>query len=289
MSMTQLLALETSDTAVLAGAQLDAYYAATPLVLDLNGDGVRTTSSSQGVHFDLNATGNASARVGWASAQDGLLVMDRNGDGTIGNGSELFGGSTLNAEGQRAGNGYAALGALDSNHDGIISAADVDFSKLQVWVDANQDGISGNGELKSLADLGILSMDLNAQQGTEMDNGNLLGLVSSYTKVDGSTHEMADVWFHRDISATGSAESALAGLSTDDVLAGPGQSAALDALSASVPATASKPDDAGGAVTSADTTVASTAMTSADAPADTSLAVDPTKGLLEQQQNNLLF
>ncbi|MEK2481579.1 hypothetical protein AAAB32_10030, partial [Lactobacillus acidophilus] len=77
---------------------------ATPIVLDLDGNGVTTVSSSAGVMFDLNATGNAS-RVGWASAQDGLLVMDVNGDGIINNGSELFGGATRLGNGERAGNG----------------------------------------------------------------------------------------------------------------------------------------------------------------------------------------
>ena len=93
---------------------------------------------------------------------------------------------------------HAALSALDSNHDGHINAKDTDFSKLQVWVDANHDGKTDAGELKTLADLGIADLNLGATKGTDVDHGNLIGLVSSYTKSDGSTHEMSDVWFTKD-------------------------------------------------------------------------------------------
>jgi trimeric autotransporter adhesin len=169
-------------------------------VLDLDGNGVRTTAAADGVNFDLNATGNAQ-RVGWASATDGLLVMDRNGDGRINDGSELFGTGTRDAAGSRAVDGYQAMRFEDSNGDGLLSAADARFSELQVWVDANQDGKTDAGELQGLVDLGIVSLDLGAAAGTQVDNGNLLGLVSHYTTVDGSQHQMADVWFTKDTSA----------------------------------------------------------------------------------------
>jgi len=269
MSMTQVSAFETEDIAVMTGVQLDAMVAATPIVLDLDGNGVSTVSSSAGVSFDLNATGNAS-KVGWASATDGLLVMDRNGDGLISDGTELFGGSTQTADGQRAGNGYAALAQIDSNLDGIISAADASFKQLQVWVDADQDGLTDDGELKSLADLGILSLDLNAQTGTEVDNGNLLGLVSSYTTTDGQTKEMADVWFSRDTaSATDASATAQASLTLSDVLAdtaGSTETAAIDSLSAGE-----------------STTVVSSSTNT------TTVVVDIGKDLLDQQNNTPLI
>jgi hypothetical protein len=67
-------------------------------MLDLNGDGVQTLSAARGVQFDLTGTGQA-AQVGWASAQDGLLVRDINGDGVINDGRELFGAATELATG----------------------------------------------------------------------------------------------------------------------------------------------------------------------------------------------
>ncbi|HET8870129.1 MAG TPA: hypothetical protein VFM48_06765, partial [Aquabacterium sp.] len=139
-------------------------------------------------------------QVGWVSSSDGLLVWDKNGDGKINDGSELFGTATKLENGQRAGDGYTAMSALDSNHDGILSATDAHFKDLKVWVDTNHNGITDAGEMKSLHDLGIVSLDLHAQKGTAIDNGNLLGLVSSYTTTDGKQHAMADVWFSKDTS-----------------------------------------------------------------------------------------
>ncbi len=200
MSMTQVSAFEGADISVMTASQIDAIFAASPIMLDLDGHGVNTTAAAQGVNFDLNATGSAH-KVGWASAGDGLLVMDRNGDGKIGDGSELFGTATRLADGTRAGNGYEAMAQHDSNHDGVLSGADVDFQKLQLWVDANVDGKTDAGELHSLAEFGVASLDLKGLAGTQVDNGNLLGLTSTYTTTDGAQHATADVWFAKDTPA----------------------------------------------------------------------------------------
>ena len=165
----------------------------TPLVLDLNGDGVRTTALSEGVLFDNHHTGTPQ-RMGWTDGKDGLLVRDINHDGRINNGSELFGSGTDTATGKAA-DGYAALAQHDANADGVIDAQDAIFKELQVWVDANRDGATDACELQSLAELGIASLDLQAQAGTHLDNGNTLGLVSSWTDTQGQVHELADVWF----------------------------------------------------------------------------------------------
>jgi hypothetical protein len=197
MSATQMAAFETEDIAMMDGAQLDAFLMASPIVLDLDGNGIRTVSAAEGVQFDLNATGN-SAQVGWVGAGDGLLVRDRNGDGVINDGRELYGVATLNANGQRSGNGYAAMATEDSNGDGKLSAADANFGELRVWVDGNQDGKTDAGELQGLVDLGITEIDLNYAVTSEMNNGNYVGMVSSYTTADGQTREVADVWFAKD-------------------------------------------------------------------------------------------
>jgi len=167
------------------------------------------------VMFDLNGTGNA-AKVGWASATDGILVMDRNHDGKINDGTELFGVATIGADGKRAGNGYVAMSFEDTNKDMKLDANDEHFKDLRVWIDANQDGKTDDGELKTLEELGIVSLNLNHQVGTEVDNGNLLGLVSNYTTKDGADHAMADVWFAKDTTTP-----AAANVSINDVLAAP--------------------------------------------------------------------
>ncbi len=124
--------------------------------------------------------------------------MDRNNDGVINDGKELFGSGTRLADGTRAADGFAAMAAEDSNRDGKLDAQDANWSKLQVWVDGDHDGVTDAGELKSLAELGITSFDLSAAKGSDVNNGNFVGLVSKFTKDDGSTHTLADVWFAKD-------------------------------------------------------------------------------------------
>jgi hypothetical protein len=146
------------------------------------------------VNFDLLANGQP-VQTGWVGAGDGLLVLDHNQDGSINDGSELFGSSTVLADGSKAVDGYQALAQLDTNQDGVISSADAQFAKLGVWVDGNADGQTGKAELKSLADLNISQLSLNAQVTTDINNGNLVGLTSSYQTTDGANHTAADVWF----------------------------------------------------------------------------------------------
>ncbi|MBF0804229.1 hypothetical protein IR141_07740 [Neisseria sp. 19428wB4_WF04] len=132
--------------------------------------------------------------TGWVSADDGLLVIDRNGDGIINNGGELFGDSSVLQNGEHAAHGYAALAGFDSNSDGLIDNKDEKFAALKVWRDLNQDGISQEGELFGLAELGIQSLDL-AYQNTDirLDNGNTIAQKGSYTLSDGRKREMGDL------------------------------------------------------------------------------------------------
>jgi hypothetical protein len=139
-----------------------------------------------------------------------LLVLDRNHDGVIDDGSELFGTATPSAAGGASKDGFAALADLDTNHDGVIDAKDAQFGELRVWVDANADGVSQSDELKSLADLHIAQLNLNASTSGAIDNNNWVRLVSSYTTTDGQSHAMADVWFLTDQSAQASRDAAAA-------------------------------------------------------------------------------
>lgn len=132
--------------------------------------------------------------MGWISSKDGFLAIDRNHDGAINDGSELFGSSTKLADGSNAVDGFQALQTMDSNKDGVVDAKDAGFADLRVWVDANQDGVSQSSELHTLADLGITSLNLGATRTVDGDNGNVIGLVSSYTTADGQAHELSDVW-----------------------------------------------------------------------------------------------
>ncbi|MET0310721.1 MAG: calcium-binding protein, partial [Burkholderiaceae bacterium] len=130
-----------------------------PLVLDLDGDGVELAPANGSVLFDHDANG---IRTGtqWVRPDDGLLVRDRDGNGTIDSGRELFGDQTVLASGQRAVDGFEALGEMDANGDGVVNAIDAGFEQLRVWRDLNQDGRSQAGELQSLAGLGITGVRL---------------------------------------------------------------------------------------------------------------------------------
>ncbi|WP_165091000.1 calcium-binding protein [Neisseria yangbaofengii] len=163
------------------------YHVYDPLVLDLDGDGIETvgTQGYKGALFDHNSDGIRTS-TGWISADDGLLVIDRNGDGLINNGGELFGDSTVLKDGSNAAHGYAALAEVDTNSDGKIDAQDADFAKLKVWRDLNQDGVSQEGELFTLAELNIQSLDVAYQDvDTCLGNGNILAQKGSYPLTGG--------------------------------------------------------------------------------------------------------
>lgn len=194
MSMTQVAAFSTDDYALMSGAQQAALNAVSPIILDLDRNGVSTLSAAEGVQFDLTGTGHT-GQYGWVAQGDALLVRDINGDWAINDGRELFGAATQLADGSRAGNGYVALGALDSNSDGRIDGMDAAFGELKLWVDADSDGVTDIGELRGLVETGISSLSLGHVASDRMDNGNAVALVGSYETSDGATHEMADVWF----------------------------------------------------------------------------------------------
>ena len=165
-----------------------------PLVVDLNGDGVQTLGLEQGVVFDLAGSGTP-VKTGWVSAQDGLLAIDLNQDGVINSGAELLGSGTTLANGSKAADGWAALATLDSNADGVIDLRDARFADLRVWRDADSDGVTDAGELLTLPDAGIASLAVTPDASTTAQNGNLLMGTASVTHTDGRTTAMTDAWF----------------------------------------------------------------------------------------------
>lgn len=95
-----------------------------PLVVDLDGDGVETVGVSEGVYFDHDGNGFAE-KSGWVGKDDGILVRDINNNGTIDNGTELFGNNSVLSSGAKAANGFEALKELDSNKDGIVNEGEL--------------------------------------------------------------------------------------------------------------------------------------------------------------------
>ena len=131
-----------------------------PIVLSFGDEMIQTVHPFlSNVNFDLDGDGLPN-KTGWISRKDGFLAVDRNGNGKIDDGTELFGEATILHSGVRAANGYAAMADLDENHDGYLDEHDGMFRKLVVWFDRNQDGISQPSELFKLSDLGITRLSV---------------------------------------------------------------------------------------------------------------------------------
>jgi len=165
-----------------------------PLTLDLDGDGLETLGTGESnVLFDHDADGVATG-TGWVYRDDGFLVWDRNGNGLIDSGRELFGDSTLKSNGQVAVDGFDALTDLDANTDGKVDALDPNFANLRVWRDLDQDGITDAGELSLLASLGITGFNTAKTANSQvLPDGNRIADLGTYIKSDGSTATMGDV------------------------------------------------------------------------------------------------
>jgi hypothetical protein len=240
-STAQLSSLTDGQVLVLNTASLStaqtSVLVSTPLILDLNGDGVRTVGLDAGVVFDLEGSGQMRS-VGWASPEDGFLVSDLNQDGIINNGTELFGSATVLPNGETANDGFQALATYDDNQDGVVNTQDSGWNSLKVWTDANQDGLSQAGELRSLTEMGITQLNLNPTESSEQQGGNWVGLISSYETADGQTHELADVWLHKGAAqdpqarVVGMAE--LIGAFADQPSSGSGQGSGIPLTTADV-------------------------------------------------------
>ena len=155
-----------------------------PLLIDLDGDGIETTRVENGVYFDQENDGFAELSA-WVSSDDGVLAIDKNNNGTIDNGSELFGDSYVKSDGTIATSGFDALSDLDSNGDGQINSSDTSFDAIKI--------LKGDGTLLSLSDVGISSISLTSKKSVITDsNGNRQLTTGTYTKTDGSTGKISD-------------------------------------------------------------------------------------------------
>jgi len=165
---------------------------ASPLVLDLASDGLNLGGK---VRFDLMGSGSK-VETSWVRGDDALLVLDRNNNGTIDNGTELFGNDDTHE------NGFANLATHDSNADGVVDARDAVYTELRLWQD-DGDGVATQGELATLAQMGVKAIELRYTSGARVDlNGNQMRQegrfirTAEFAEALGATGAVVDVWFN---------------------------------------------------------------------------------------------
>jgi hypothetical protein len=147
-----------------------------PLILDLDGDGIRTTSVADGVAFDVSGDG-VPDRTAWtaAAADDAFLYVDENENDLVDSAAELFGDATVLSDGTRARNGYEALAARDEpryggNDDGTLTKDDKIWRKLRLWIDRNHDGMVTRDESYTLHAFDIVEIELSYVVMTSADD-----------------------------------------------------------------------------------------------------------------------
>lgn len=148
-----------------------------PILIDTGGNGFSLTDNVNGVQFDLDNNGNRE-QLSWTTvnSDDAWLALDRNGNGTMDSGKELFGNFTPQPAppaGEER-NGFLALAVYDKsrkggNNDGQIDSRDAIFSQLKLWRDANHNGISEANELQNLSDSAIRVIELDYRESRRTD------------------------------------------------------------------------------------------------------------------------
>ena len=189
------------------------------LILDLDGDGhIALTDVAGGAYFDMRSDRYAE-RTAWVGAGDGMLVHDADNDGVIEGYQELLTSpnslkyviySSVNRGSEKH---FAPVSTFDTNKDRKITSSDLDYKRLKIWQDINQDAKSDAGELKTLENWKIESIDLSGTirdpfLGTPEDaairsiNQNTITYVSSFILTNGEKREIVEAWLSHDMMNT---------------------------------------------------------------------------------------
>lgn len=167
-----------------------------PLIIDLGTPGIELCTLADGVNFDLDNNGYAE-RTAWIGAEDGFLAMDRNKNGVIDSGGELFGDQVAIGDGKTSSSGFEALAMLDDNNDKVIDQNDSRFNELLVWIDSNHNGRSDAGEVKRLSEHNIISISLENTKESVVDDesGTMMAELSKVMFSDSTVTDIGEFWF----------------------------------------------------------------------------------------------
>jgi Ca2+-binding RTX toxin-like protein len=167
-----------------------------PVVLDLNNQGLSNDLENPGqANFTVapNGSNSLEAQIGWVKPGAGILALDDNLDGTIDSSTEIsfvqdVPGATTDLEG---------LAAFDTDHNGELDPGDAHWNDFRIWTDTNGDGISEPGELETLAQAGITSINLDETLtgNTPNGSGNVIEGTATFTRSNGTTGAVGDVDF----------------------------------------------------------------------------------------------
>lgn len=174
-----------------------------PLAIDLGALGIELTTLENGVNFDLDKNGFAE-KTAWIGLEDGFLCLDRNGNSKIDDGGELFGDQVELSNGAISVSGFEALADFDEDGDGVIDHNDTVWNDLRVWIDANHNGISDSGELKTLNELGVvnISLDVTKEENVDTATGTMEAEFAMVTFADGTERKISEFWFPVNTSDT---------------------------------------------------------------------------------------
>lgn len=183
-----------------------------PLIIDLGETGIELCELSNGVNFDLDNNGYAE-KTAWIGTIDGFLALDRNENGIIDNGGELFGDQVDIGDRMLSSSGFEALSILDENEDGVIDEKDDYYKMLLVWVDSNHNGYSEPNELNLLDYYGIKEIQLDHINGSVIDEntGTMMTESAKVVYQDNSETVISEFWFPVNASDTTHGDSVTAG------------------------------------------------------------------------------
>ncbi|MFZ5866335.1 MAG: calcium-binding protein, partial [Thermodesulfobacteriota bacterium] len=176
------------------------------MILNLDGNGIRTFGLAAGIHFDQDANGFQES-TGWVTPGNGVLMLDIDGNKRLRTGNELFGDFTVLPNGMRAANGFQALAQYDLNRDGKIDSSDPIWGQLKIWqyseLDLEAYDPDESGRINTLAELGITAIYLDSTiTNSTNDAGNLEIRSGHFEWADGRTGTIGEYRLQRNTADT---------------------------------------------------------------------------------------